>query len=270
VSIFFRTFLLATTMADPNNDSFASEAGGKDLNAKLVPAPVAREFMQLIVTNVDYRNGPIKIDVLHHVDEIVLRLAVEDKQLTMRNAQGEVIYYIKKVHKRFAHKVWYIHDSQGTVRFTARSRMKGIAWNEMVTFYKGMVNFSRLTGNPEGKEEPIYAVSRPAPTTLNNLLMRGGKNCKELVADCDENLGKSKNDLAVRIQPGHDYAFVVFGLVLADASKEDRFNPFDQVPASPGMRPAFVPQFPSSVVPQLTPPPIPLSSGRRHSLGAPH
>lgn len=27
-------------MADPNNDSFASEAGGKDLNAKLVPAPV--------------------------------------------------------------------------------------------------------------------------------------------------------------------------------------------------------------------------------------
>jgi len=49
----------------------------------------------------------------------------------------------------------------------------------MVTFYKGMVNFSRLTGNPEGKEEPIYAVSRPAPTTLNNLLTRGGKNCNQ-------------------------------------------------------------------------------------------
>jgi len=244
-------------MADLNNDSFASEAGGKDPYAKLVPAPVAREFMQLIVSNVDYRHGPIKIVVTHHVNEIVLTLVAEDGQLTMRNAAGEVIYYIKKVHRRFAHKVWYMHDSQGTVRFTARSRMKGITWNDMVTFYNGMVNFSKLTGNPEGKEEPIYAVSRPAPNSLNNLLMHGGKDCKELVADCDEKLGQSNNDLAVRIQPGHDYAFVVFGLVLADASKEDRFNPFDQVPASPGMRPAAPTALPS---PSLSPMPRPMLS----------
>lgn len=35
-----------TTMADLNNDSFASEAGGKDPYAKLVPAPIQGGFFK--------------------------------------------------------------------------------------------------------------------------------------------------------------------------------------------------------------------------------